>query len=348
MKAKIMEKTEFESNARKLSIEAIAKLKEMLPDVYTKIQFLDDADWFEDNYKKSRMRDTLIKLRELEKCKECLKADKSRWGTQECPGMTPYVNIPVSNSYKDIRVDYKECLYRRKVEKQDKIKRYLQECGVTIKHLDNARLELFQPGNNQCLKDCLRMVKDYLSNYKKYLENGTGLIFHGNIRCGKTHLAVGTTVEIAERYCVPFQYCHVPALMSQLKADSVWHYDDVEENEDRSGYRKISYYAKYPHLLILDALGNEMPESRTVSALNAIIQGRCDNCNPTIVTTRFSPEQEPHVAKSRTGGATASPIKTLHGVYDRWGEVGCGIPEMLCSVCAIVNMQDAPSFKKQL
>jgi len=114
----------------------------------------------------------------------------------------------------------------------------------------------------------------------KYLEhpNWRGWGFFGDVGTGKTHLAVGITREMIERYSLKAKVISVPEFIASLR-----------DNVMVAG-KNQSLMHKYKNIefLVLDDLGAEKSSEYVVQQMFLLMNHRLVHKKPTIITSNFS------------------------------------------------------------
>ena len=198
-----------------------------------------------------------------------------------------YVNIsPESIEYQRCTCD-KAKEYWNEKDKQDaeeqKRKRFKNMINVIYKqnyverkyqelNFENFIIDL----NN---KNAVKMANDYINKNKdKILSNG--LIIMGESGVGKTHLAAAIANKLIENDKIVLMD-RLTTLLDMIK--------ETFRDNTKSENELIELYSNVD-MIIIDDLGTERISSWALEKLYTIIQNRCENRLPIIITTRFNKE----------------------------------------------------------
>lgn len=107
---------------------------------------------------------------------------------------------------------------------------------------------------------------------KAFPNNGKGLIFHGTVGTGKTHLSAAIANYVIENHKVPVIFKSYAALLDDIRRN----YDDDKMEIDR--------ICNTP-LLVIDDLGQEKQTDWQEETTFKIINSRYESMSPVVVTT---------------------------------------------------------------
>lgn len=149
--------------------------------------------------------------------------------------------------------------------------------------------ERFVPdeGNTTAYTRCQRYAEWIAESEKKHgcRFQPNGVYLSGRSGTGKTHLAAAILNEIIVRCpTAPTLAMSMQELIGRLKQS--YDSDDAEVREDEL----IKTYTDVP-ILLIDDLGSEQPTEWAADRIFRIVNGRYNNCLPTIVTSNYGVDE---------------------------------------------------------
>ena len=145
------------------------------------------------------------------------------------------------------------------------------------KKFQNLNFENFNSNSENEL--AIAIAKDYVNkNIKSECTNG--LIIMGESGVGKTHLAVSIANKLIENDKIVLMG-RLTTLLDMIK--------ETFKDNMKSENELIELYSN-ADMIIIDDLGTEKISSWALEKLYTIIQNRCENGLPIIITTRFDKE----------------------------------------------------------
>lgn len=166
----------------------------------------------------------------------------------------------------------------RKIEYKRKIEKLFEQSNISKRGMKRT-FETFEI--NEENNRVYTMAKKYVDLWKKYKDEGTGLIFIGRYGTGKTHLAFAIANSLLIQG-VPVIYETFINLMEKLK--------ESYSNESLDYYEIIKLYCECD-LLIIDDLGKERPSEWVLEKLFQIVNTRYENMLPIIITTNYNEKE---------------------------------------------------------
>jgi len=190
-------------------------------------------------------------------------------------------------------IEYHRCIcnkaqeYWRKKDKQEyeeqKRNRYkaiinrIYKENYVGRNIQNLNFENFYSDQNN--QYALKVARDFTNKNKAKIQ-ANGLIITGKSGVGKTHLAAAIANKLIEN--------DKTVLMERL-TNLLDRIRETYENNTKSENELIEIYSNVD-MLIIDDLGTEKISSWALEKLYTIIQNRCENGLPIIITTRFNKE----------------------------------------------------------
>jgi DNA replication protein DnaC len=151
-----------------------------------------------------------------------------------------------------------------RIYKQNYVGKKFQEQNFENFHVDS---------NNEY---AVKVAMDYI-NKSKYKMQASGLIIMGKSGVGKTHLAAAIANKLIEDYKIVLMG-RLTILLDMIK--------ETFRDNTKSENELIELYSNVD-MIIIDDLGIEKISSWALEKLYTIIQNRCENGLPIIITTRF-------------------------------------------------------------
>lgn len=150
------------------------------------------------------------------------------------------------------------------------IERHRRTCFNRSKHM-SATFETSESS------DEMRKAENYVKNFRKFLDNGKGLLLYGNVGTGKSHIAACiANALIDEGYQVLMT--NFATMINHLQSSF----------EGRQEY--IDSLRKF-HLLIIDDLGIERNTEYMTEHVFNIVDSRYSSGLPMVFTTNLTKEQ---------------------------------------------------------
>lgn len=144
--------------------------------------------------------------------------------------------------------------------------------GIQDKQILNCRFE----NDDQRDGKMSALMHRYVDHWKDMYESSQGMLFSGDVGCGKTFYAGCIANALIEKM-VPVMVTDFPKILAALQSDS-----------DRLGYIEgLNRYA----LLVIDDLGVERNSDYALEQVFSVINSRYKSGKPLIVTTNLSVEE---------------------------------------------------------
>lgn len=124
---------------------------------------------------------------------------------------------------------------------------------------------------------------DYVDNFSKHRREGRCMLLLGKVGTGKTHLAIAAINHLINECMVKAVYRTVGSVISDIKATF----------SDRSGESEAHILREVigADLLVLDEVGATKQSEFELATLFSIINGRYEQCRPTIIVSNLSPAE---------------------------------------------------------
>lgn len=139
-----------------------------------------------------------------------------------------------------------------------------------------ARFESYRP--NEFTRNAFTMARTYAQEFPPAPDGHRGLMFHGTVGTGKTHLAASIAQVLAARGFQPL-FVDVRELLERLKRSF-----DPKSSESESEIMAPVFKAD---LVIVDELGATRPTDWAFETIELLIGGLYNRIVPTIVTTNL-------------------------------------------------------------
>lgn len=149
----------------------------------------------------------------------------------------------------------------------------------------------------------LETCREFAEQFPGNLEAGRSLLLLGKVGTGKTHLANAIAAKIIVQHGCTAVYRTVTSIMQYVKGSF----------SNGAGYTETDAHEALisPDLLIIDEVGATKPTEFEQATIFNIINGRYEQCRPTIVISNLMPEELPAaigercVDRLREGGGKA-------------------------------------------
>lgn len=135
------------------------------------------------------------------------------------------------------------------------------------------------PAQQIALDACL----DYVDDFSKHRREGRCMLLLGKVGTGKTHLAIAAVNHLINECMVKAIYRTVGTIMGDIRATF----------SDRTGESE-SYILREiigADLLVLDEVGATKQSEFELATLFSIINGRYEQCRPTIIVSNLAPAE---------------------------------------------------------
>lgn len=171
---------------------------------------------------------------------------------------------------------------RKRQERRQRV-RMLKDGCFNASQLANCQLDAFYQQDNPALL----VAKNYVRHFDQMRGHNVGLLFYGDVGCGKTFLACAIANALIEHDLIYARYKNLGQLISDLGQHAF--------DEER---KKILQQMRDIPLLILDDVGIERDTSYTKEQVYTLINERYLGGHPTIFTTNLSLKTMENAAES--------------------------------------------------
>lgn len=129
----------------------------------------------------------------------------------------------------------------------------------------------------------LEACADYVDNFSKHRREGRCMLLLGKVGTGKTHLAIAAANHLINESMVKAIYRTVGTLIGEIRATF----------NERSGESEAHILREVigADLLVLDEVGATKQSEFELATLFSIINGRYEQCRPTIIVSNLSPSE---------------------------------------------------------
>jgi DNA replication protein DnaC len=179
--------------------------------------------------------------------------------------------------------------------------RALARAGIP-EGLLHCELESFETEHHPFLAQARGVAQDFVDRYP--LTGRGGLIFHGTVGSGKTHLAIGIVRELVLKRGARALFLDFRALLKTIQ-DS---WNPVSESSEKEVLGRVLD----AELLALDDLGAEKPSAWVRETVAYVINERYTRGKPVIITTNLKFARSADPERERAG----------QGIRSRQGAVG--------------------------
>lgn len=196
-----------------------------------------------------------------------------------------YVNISSDNiQYHRCNCNKAEEFWRKKdkqeyeEEKRNRYKAVINRIykeNYVGRNIQNLNFENFYSDQNN--QYTVKVVRDFTNKNKANIQ-ANGLIITGESGVGKTHLAGAIANKLIEADKIVLMG-RLTTLLDMIK--------ETFRDNTKSENELIELYSNVD-MIIIDDLGTERTSSWALEKLYTIIQNRCENGLPIIITTRFN------------------------------------------------------------
>lgn len=128
-------------------------------------------------------------------------------------------------------------------------------------------------------KKTLSVASNYISKFEEVSKKNVGILFYGEVGSGKSYLAAAIANAVMEEYQISCKMRNFSQIINDLQSGGF----ELDKN------KYIESLVRTP-LLILDDLGIERNTPYALEQVYNIINGRCLQGKPTIITTNLSIE----------------------------------------------------------
>lgn len=137
--------------------------------------------------------------------------------------------------------------------------------------------------SNPAQQIALEACTDYVDNFSKHRREGRCMLLLGKVGTGKTHLAIASANHLINECMVKAVYRTVGTLISEIRATF----------NERSGESEAHILREVigADLLVLDEVGATKQSEFELATLFSIINGRYEQCRPTIIVSNLSPAE---------------------------------------------------------
>jgi len=170
-------------------------------------------------------------------------------------------------------------------------KAHLMKISHIPKLYQSASLEKYQPVCSQAQR-VQTICARYVETWGIRREEGSGLIFTGNMGTGKTHLACAIMQELMTRYGVTALYTSVLSIMRDFRKS---YQKGAEITESQIIERLFKQ-----ELLVIDELGIGSSSDHEHTKLFDIINQRYEECLPTILISNLGVDELSEAVGERT------------------------------------------------
>lgn len=152
-------------------------------------------------------------------------------------------------------------------------------------------------------RKALETCREYATNFPGNLEEGRSLLLLGKVGTGKTHLANAVAGHVIVNHGCSAVYRTVTSIMQYVKGS----FSNAADYTETDAHEALIS----PDLLIIDEVGATKPTEFEQATIFNIINGRYEQCRPTIVISNLMPEELPAaigercVDRLREGGGKA-------------------------------------------
>lgn len=143
-----------------------------------------------------------------------------------------------------------------------------------------ATLESYIAGKHSF--QAVTMARRYVEEFIPGQTHG-GLLFHGSVGVGKTHLGIGILRRLAEEKGVEARIVDVRELLDRLRSS----YDERNQRSQESQAQILSPIFK-ADLILIDELGAAQPSDWVKETLELLIGTLYNQARPVIVTTNYA------------------------------------------------------------
>jgi DNA replication protein DnaC len=179
--------------------------------------------------------------------------------------------------------------------------RYATATFVSFQQFPGGKVKSLSADAYRALGDCCTFVDGF-----RPAEVNRGMVLHGDVGRGKTHLLIGVLREIIFRHGVPVRFIEFSRLLSLLKAGY---------SEGRSDGPLLQELAQIP-VLAIDELGKGRLSDWELTVIDEVVSRRYNGMGCTLATTNYAPGMPSGAAPPNLSTTTTS-AQTLG---DRVGE----------------------------
>lgn len=129
----------------------------------------------------------------------------------------------------------------------------------------------------------LEACADYVDNFSKHRREGRCMLLLGKVGTGKTHLAIAAANHLINECMVKAIYRTVGTLIGEIRAT----FNECSVESEAHILRELIG----ADLLVLDEVGATKQSEFELATLFSIINGRYEQCRPTIIVSNLSPAE---------------------------------------------------------
>jgi len=152
--------------------------------------------------------------------------------------------------------------------------RYIEATFVSFAQTDNGQLKDLAPSAIQALGVCSQFIDTYLPG-----ATNRGLVLHGDVGRGKTHLMIAMIREMIFRHGIPCRFIEFSRLLSMLKEGY---------SSGKSDAPLLDGLSDIP-VLAIDELGKGRLTDWELTIIDEVISRRYNALGCTLATTNYAP-----------------------------------------------------------
>jgi len=216
-------------------------------------------------------------------------------------------------------------------------RRRLERAGVPdgLRHCD---LDSFETAHHPRLKMAQAAAREFVDTFP--LTGGTGLLFHGPVGTGKTHLAVAIVNELVVAKNARAVYLDFRKLLKTIQES--WN------PATHASEKQVLDRILQSDLLVLDDLGAEKPSSWVLETVSYVINERYVRGRPVVITTNLRygrATAQPDEARARMSRRVGRPGSL--GVDDLEERIGTASVSRLCEMCKGIDVSGVDDYRRK-
>ena len=226
----------------------------------------------------------------------------------------------------DPRSRRKRCVCQVVVARQ----KAFSAAGIPARHADSTRASFVPAGRHQTA--VLAAVSKFLASFAPTANENRGLILHGDVGRGKTHLLVALLRELVFRHGVRVKFVEFSHLLADLKAGF---------DHGQGASVLLDPLVEY-EVLAIDELGKGRNTEFEGTVLDELVSRRYNAMRPILATTNYAPES--------SGAAVVSAAAVAVGTVARPGladRVGDRVYSRLRETCDFIEVQGEDHREKR-